>query len=66
MKCTYCGRDDCQACKRQTRFDILQLVGRCEQLVCKPDEKDVVGINSHLRAVWGLRDAINDYFESSG
>ena len=64
IKCGYCGQTghDDGHCRKKMHFDVLQLVGLLEQIIIKPDKIDEVGISNHLRNVWGLRDALNDYF----
>lgn len=46
----------------KTQMDILEMITLLEREMVKQDQVDEVGINSHLRSVWGLRDAVNSYF----
>ena len=65
-RCTYCGETVCQVCCSRVQMDVMRLVDRLEQLLIKPDGYDGFRIiNNHLRAAWGLRDALNDYFNSN-
>lgn len=63
-RCDYCGgsEEHCHRCLKQVQFDVLQLIDQLEQWLLMPDQSDEIGINDHLRAAWGLRDAINTYF----
>lgn len=60
MACSYCGRNTCHRCVRQLQFQLMRIMDALEQLLLQPDQIDVIGINDHLRAAWGARDAIND------
>lgn len=62
MTCDYCGKSDCRACKRKIHQDLRVILDALERGLCDPDVKDEVGINTHLRVAWGVRDAINEYF----
>ncbi len=65
FKCDYCKEVHEQpTCSRKVQFDVLQAVSQLERQVIEPDEKDAVGINKHLRVVWGFRDWLNDYFNA--
>lgn len=64
-KCDYCGEQGgCQLCFKRIQIDVLGFVSLLEEQVAMTDQSDALGINSHLRAVWGVRDALNEYFES--
>lgn len=64
--CDYCRKEDCQVCLHRLHMDVLGLVGLIEPLIIKEDRVDHTGfINNHIRAVWGLRDALNDYFNAN-
>ncbi len=51
--------------RQRIQCDIMQFMNQAEQLIIKPDKSDEVGINNHLRVMWGLRDAINEYLSPS-
>ena len=65
-RCSYCGGTVCQVCCSRVQMDVLRLVSILEKLMIIDDGFDRLGvINNHLRAAWGLRDALNDYFNSN-
>lgn len=41
---------------------LLWILDQVERSLIVPDDVDCVGINAHLRAAWGARDAINELF----
>lgn len=43
-------------------FGMVDIFNRMEQLVIKPDLVDEVGVNQHLRVLWGGRDQMNAEF----
>jgi hypothetical protein len=48
--------------RRRVQLDIMSFMNTAEQNIIEPDRSDEVGINNHLRVMWGLRDRINEYF----
>ena len=64
LKCDYCGDiHESPRCFKRIQLDILQAVSGLGKLILEPDAIDHIGINNHLRAVWGFRDWVNSYFE---
>lgn len=41
---------------------LLWILDQVERSLIVPDQADEIGINAHLRAAWGARDAINELF----
>jgi hypothetical protein len=41
---------------------LLWVFNQLEQTCAVQDAEDAVGLNAHLRAVWGARDAVNELF----
>lgn len=63
QRCSYCmSEGECQRCTHSIQNDILRVMDLLEQQIAKDDQRDEVGINNHLRAVWGFRDVLNIYF----
>lgn len=57
--CDYCGKTDCRRCIHLIHNQMVRVFDLLEQAILKPDAVDGVGINNHLRAAWGARDAMN-------
>jgi len=63
--CTYCGGDVsvCHRCIKQVQTHVIRMVAETERYIAEPDAVDVTGIiSNHMRAMWGLHDALNEYF----
>lgn len=58
-ECSYCRKTDCQRCIHLIHHQMRHVFDLLEQVILKPDAMDGVGINNHLRAAWGARDAMN-------
>jgi hypothetical protein len=43
---------------------LLWILDQVERTCIVPDSQDLAGINAHLRAAWGARDAINELFSN--
>lgn len=59
MTCSFCGRNNCHACKSQLRFAVIDALNAMERELVKPCVADEIGVTNHMRAAWGARDAIN-------
>ena len=67
-KCAYCGSEShvCHRCAKRVHMDVMRLCDRAERLIIEPDAVDATGIiTNHMRVLWGLRDALNEYFANA-
>ncbi len=63
--CKYCGNPGghCQKCSTMIQFDVMGMLTVLEQtIIAHSNLPDLLGIKASQRAIWGLRDLLNDYF----